>query len=192
MHNSILKCLNYFFHYVINIQIITNRIYFYFILLSGPYSCFFSVIGVYFDFIHSRDILLRPQLAVKRISGLSQVVEISPDLEKIKLGDLLVKVNGLTFREFYESVKWRSNGANEYGGMRTANSYMSYRSGLLNQLPESETMVFELYSKEKKAAYTVELPWVAIRDDICFKDSWELISNLTGRPMVFCLKYLFK
>jgi hypothetical protein len=85
--------------------------------LPGPYSCFLPVIGCYFDFIHSRDILKHPLLAVSRITALPQILDISgSELEKVELGDVLIHVDGKTFYEFYQENKWFSGGANEYGG----------------------------------------------------------------------------
>jgi hypothetical protein len=139
---------------------------------------------IFFEFINSMDLIRLPTLAVKRFARFSKILELAgDDLQNVSIGDILLRVNGESFRSYYEKNKWMANGANEFGGMRSVADDMTSRSGLLTLMPEEDYMVFELFSVTKMRSYTVKFPWLVVRDNACFLKTHELIHNLTGAPI---------
>lgn len=142
--------------------------------IPGPYACYFAVMPIFFDFINSVDLERLPSLAIKRFARFSKILELSgDDLEKVSIGDILLRVNGESFRSYYQKNKWMANGANEYGGMRSVADHMSSRAGLLNMMPVEDHMVFELFSITKLRSYTVKFPvsellYEITHTDLCY------------------------
>lgn len=112
--------------------------------LPGPHACFFPVLPMTFEFLNSLSLESLPILV---ISGFTRFVEIldkaGPDAEKMEVGDVLVKVNQLTFNQFYEKYKWLANGSNKYANMRAVAGLMTQRGGLLQLMPEDDEIEFE-------------------------------------------------
>ena len=154
--------------------------------IPGPHACHFAVMPIFFDFVNSMDLKKLPLLAIQRFARFSKILELAgPDIEKVEIGDILLRVNGHSFKKYYQENQWIANGANDFGGMRSANDYMTHRSGLMNFMPEEDGMTFELLSLRTLTPYTVHFPWILIREDECFKKASEVVSNITGQPMPF-------
>jgi len=166
--------------------------------LPGPHSCFFPAMPMTFDFVHSIDLENFPILAISGFTGFTQILEkAGMGVEKMSLGDILLRVNGLSFNQFYEKYKWLANGSNKYANMRAVAGLMTSRGGLLQLMPEEDEMEFEyvfdishyrFFSRNTLLPYRVKLNWVAIRNDECYAETMEEYSKLTGEPMPYIPK----
>jgi hypothetical protein len=112
--------------------------------LPGPHACFFPSLPMTFDFVKSMNLEKYPILAISGFTGFPELLEKSgADFEKMNLGDILLRVNGQTFNQFYEKNKWLANGSNKYANMRAVAGLMTSRGGLLQLMPEEDEMEFE-------------------------------------------------
>ena len=115
--------------------------------LPGPHSCFFPILPMAFEFISSMNLEKRPILVISRFTGFPEVLDrAGDDVEKMSLGDILLRVNGLTFNEYYEKNKWLANGYNRFANMRAVAGLLSTRGGLLQLMPEEDEITFEYVS----------------------------------------------
>lgn len=161
--------------------------------LPGPHSCFFPVLPMTFDFVTSINLERFPILVISGFTGFPELLEkAGMDTEKMELGDILLKVNGLTFNQFYDKYKWLANGSNKYANMRAVAGLMTSRGGLLQLMPQEDEMVFEyfsiffnyrFFSRKSMLPYKVTLNWIAIRNDECYAETMLEYSKLTGVPM---------
>ena len=89
----------------------------------------------------------------------------------MNIGDIVVKINGKTFDEYVQNVKWKTGGNDESGGLRGALMYLSARPGKLMKVPEENHVTYEMQSyNDPSKKYTVTLPWIASRRDDCFSE----------------------
>lgn len=88
----------------------------------------------------------------------------------MNIGDIVLKINGKTFDQYVESVKWSTGGNDESGALRGALMYLVARSGRLMKIPEENHVTYEMQSYNNPSKkYTVTLPWIASRRDDCFR-----------------------
>ena len=90
--------------------------------------------------------------AFEKLAGLDKI------LESIEIGDQLVSYNGMSFKDYSDSVKWRYGGANDFGSQRSAASSMSVIPGKLYAMPEANLAKYVLKSTSSGALYNVSLP----------------------------------
>lgn len=82
-----------------------------------------------FDLLDSSDLVQEPIAAVKSRSFLPFDQIVPAIKNQVQIGDILVKINGMTLKEYYEANKHVTGGANEFGGLRSALNHFSMRSG---------------------------------------------------------------
>ena len=127
--------------------------------IPGPHSCFFALSGIFFQFVSSRSLTKQPKLVVERFMSFKELLDKYNDqFELISKGDVLVSINGKSFKELYDEYKFVAGGANDFGGMRKVNDFISVRSGFLNMLPKEDYMTYELYSTAHQMTYNVTIP----------------------------------
>lgn len=79
-------------------------------------------------------------------------------LANIEIGDQLISYNGMSFKEYSDSIKWRYGGANDFGSQRSAASSMSVIPGKLYAMPEKNSAAYVLKSASSGDLYNVSLP----------------------------------
>ncbi|KAH6564435.1 hypothetical protein BASA62_007894, partial [Batrachochytrium salamandrivorans] len=96
------------------------------------------------------------------------------DYSKIKAGDELLAINGLSFVDWFEKNKFTSGaGANDFGGQRAALDYLTTIYGKFNRLPSEDFINFQFKSRDSpQNSYTVDVPYVSGRNEECW-ESWK-------------------
>ncbi|KAH6580979.1 hypothetical protein BASA61_009303 [Batrachochytrium salamandrivorans] len=144
----------------------------------APYSCFHATTGVTFAFIEGDvDIVDKPTVVVTSTSKSSILLSLfGKDYSKIKAGDELLAINGLSFVKWFKQNQFKSGGgANDFGGQRTALDYLTTIYGKFNRLPSKDSITFQFKSRANpQNSYTVTVPYVSG----CNQDCWELGSKL--------------
>ncbi|KAH9263387.1 hypothetical protein BASA83_013219 [Batrachochytrium salamandrivorans] len=111
----------------------------------APYGCFHATTGVTFTFIEGDpDITKKPTVVVTSTAKSSELLALfGEDYSKIKAGDELLAINGLSFVKWFEKNQFTSGGgANEFGGQRTALEYLTTIYGKINRLPSDDSYQF--------------------------------------------------
>ncbi|KAJ3318307.1 hypothetical protein HDV06_000591 [Boothiomyces sp. JEL0866] len=134
-----------------------------------------------FEFIESDDLIQNPRVVVSGLSNYKKVLDLS-QVDGISIGDELLAANGLSFKQFYETNKWKTGGANEYGGMRRALSYLSERKLGRTPVPETDGVDYTL-KKPNGMIYNVLLPWCARYDPKDFETCNQIFQEL-GLPLL--------
>lgn len=148
--------------------------------LPGPYQCYRAVFPIDFELIDSPDLVNDPIVVVKGLSSFPEVIQNMPaEIQQVSVGDVLVSYEGRSFKDFYNDHKNKTGGmlqtdvgANEYGGMRSALTYMSYVHGKVSPLPDKETVTYRL-RKANSLEYSLTLPITARIDTSCLSQSPE-------------------
>ncbi|KAH6580462.1 hypothetical protein BASA60_002859 [Batrachochytrium salamandrivorans] len=144
----------------------------------APYGCFYATTGVEFTFIEGDpDIAKKPTVVVVSTSKHPVIRPLfGEDYSKIKAGDELLAINGLSFVKWFKKNKFNSGaGANEFGGQRAALDYLTTIYGEINRLPSDDFITFKFKSRANpEIIYTVNVQYVSGRDEDC----WELGSKL--------------
>lgn len=138
--------------------------------MPSPHRCYTAVTAVLFQLADSADIENDPAVVVSAYSSFKKVLSMSPEYNKTSLGDQLLKIDGLTFREYHLKTAFQTGGANLYGGYRSALSSISYIGGMMYPMPENNTLTLEMRSAKTQENYTVKLPWIASSKDACMKE----------------------
>ena len=139
-------------------------------LMPKPYSCHVVLWPLVFDLVQSSDLVQYPKVAVKSFSRIPQVMNYTDIKEKVQIGDVLVKYNGKTFKEYFDEHKSVTGGANSYGGQRSVLNYLSYRSGRMFLMPEETEAEYVLRRKDGKT-YSVKAPLVVRSNTDCIAES---------------------
>ncbi|KAJ1340617.1 hypothetical protein BSLG_004711 [Batrachochytrium salamandrivorans] len=160
------------------------------IRLPGPYGCFSATTGFVFQIVngmseedkagsipHSADsskisIVLAAKTNVPEILNL-----LNDEFSEARVGDELVLINDMSFIEWYKANKDQfGRGANKYDSLRRAIAYLGTINGATHRLPEANqiTLVFRSRNSHASHLYTLEVPYVSVRNDEC----WALSSNL--------------
>ncbi|KAH6600394.1 hypothetical protein BASA50_002342 [Batrachochytrium salamandrivorans] len=144
----------------------------------APYSCFYATTEVEFAFIEGdADITNKPTVVVTSTAESFELLALfGEDYSKIKAGDELLAINGLSFVDWFEKNQFTSGaGANEFGGQRAALDYLTTIYGENNRLPSEDFIKFQFKSRAiPHNSYTVNVPYVSGHDEEC----WNLGSNL--------------
>ncbi|KAH9244505.1 hypothetical protein BASA81_018084 [Batrachochytrium salamandrivorans] len=153
----------------------------------APYSCFYTTTGVEFAFIEGdADIANKPTVVVTYTSTSYDLRSLfGKDYYKIRAGDELLAVNGLSFVEWFKQNQFTSGaGANAFGGQRSALDYLSMIYGESNRLPSEDFITFEFKSQANpQNSYTVNVPYVSGHDDDCWNLGSNLYKSLTGTTL---------
>ncbi|KAH9267416.1 hypothetical protein BASA83_009955 [Batrachochytrium salamandrivorans] len=116
----------------------------------APYGCFYATTGVEFAFIEGdADIAKKPTVVVVSTSRPYALhLLFGKDYSKIKFGDELLAVNGLSFVDWFKQNKFKSGGgANVFGGQRAALKYLNTIYGAINRLPIEDSINFQFKSR---------------------------------------------
>ncbi|KAH6600221.1 hypothetical protein BASA50_002489 [Batrachochytrium salamandrivorans] len=102
------------------------------------------------------------------------------DYSKIKAGDELLAINGLSFVEWFEKNKFISGaGANDFGGQRAALKYLTTIYGKFNRLPSEDFINFQFKSHANpEIIYTAKVPYVSGRNEKCWKLGSKLYKSM--------------
>ena len=143
-------------------------------LMPAPHACYGFVQAVDFTVAAVKPhwyTSTKQELVVQQFASQPELNQLSyPDIAKMNVGDIVLKINGKTFEEFVESVKWFTGGNNESGGIRNALTHLAARSGVLMKVPEENKVTYEMQSyNDASKKYTVTLPWIASRKDDCYR-----------------------
>ncbi|KAJ8329926.1 hypothetical protein O5D80_002112 [Batrachochytrium dendrobatidis] len=144
----------------------------------APYRCFFATTGLTYNFIEGdKDITNKPRVVVSNIIKTPEVLALmGKEYTKIELGDELVGINGKTFVEWFKENQFKSgDGANDFGGQRTALRYIGTIYGSVDRLPTEDSISLEFKSRAHyNHKYTIAVPYVTGHSRVC----WELSSTL--------------
>ncbi|KAH9271549.1 hypothetical protein BASA83_006156 [Batrachochytrium salamandrivorans] len=145
---------------------------------AGPYGCFSVSTGLHFQFVDdSLGSSEPPKVRVIMITDNPGILGLIGNvLSTVAIGDELLTVNGLSFKEWYDQNKFILGfGANDSGGHSGAFRYLAGIMGSSNILPEYDSITFQLRRlRGNQELYTVKVPYVALSNDEC----WSLSSSL--------------
>jgi hypothetical protein len=107
--------------------------------MPAPHGCF--------NFLQGLQVLpTKEGLAIINIATISSVRDLMPGvLEKISAGDIIQLIDGLTWEQYQQTIKWESGGTNESGLARTALFYMTGRSGAFSLPPSKDKVLFFIH-----------------------------------------------
>ncbi|KAJ3380463.1 hypothetical protein HDU92_005960 [Lobulomyces angularis] len=145
----------------------------------APYSCYRAVYPLTFELIHSDDPVKNPVAAVSAFSTFPEVVELGgAELKKVKLGHVLVSINGLSLTELYEKYKHLGGGANLFGGLKSVLSLFEYRNAIMFplEIEAGETHVTYVLKErpDSTRTYSVTVPIAGRRNDDCLANAPKL------------------
>ncbi|KAI8912032.1 ClpP/crotonase-like domain-containing protein [Powellomyces hirtus] len=141
--------------------------------IPGAHSCYGFVTPFQFDFVESKDIVNDPRIIVKSLT-------INPDIvnkagkAKVALvqpGDVLTKIDGISFKEHWKRTQKETGGANQFGGYRAALSLLSSRNGKLYPAPENDEINFTFQRAGVAQPFNVTIPWVTVGNKACLADA---------------------
>ncbi|KAH9271101.1 hypothetical protein BASA83_006643 [Batrachochytrium salamandrivorans] len=153
----------------------------------APYSCFYATTEVEFTFIEGDvDITNKPTVVVTSTSTSSDLLALfGEDYSKIKAGDELLAIDGLSFVRWFEQNKFKYGfGANDFGGQRAALKYLTTISGKINRLPSDDSINFKFKSRDKpEIIYNVNVPYVSIHNEECWNLGSKLYKSITSKTL---------
>ncbi|KAH6576034.1 hypothetical protein BASA60_004694 [Batrachochytrium salamandrivorans] len=151
---------------------------------TAPYRCFFATTGLTYGFIEGdADIAQKPTVVVTDIANIPELLDLfGKDYAKIQLGDELHTINGLSFVEWFKQNQFKAgDGANDYGGQRTALDYIGTIYGAVNRLPTVDSITLQFKSRTyHKRVYSVTVPYVTGHSAACWGLSSTLYQKLTN------------
>ncbi|KAH6560530.1 hypothetical protein BASA60_000270 [Batrachochytrium salamandrivorans] len=153
----------------------------------APYGCFHTTTGIKFAFMEGdADIAKKPTVVVVSTSTSPLIRPLfGEDFSKIKAGDELITIDGLSFVEWFEQNQFKSgDGANDFGGQRSGLGFLTTISGKINRLPSKDSVDFQFKSQANpQTSYTVKVPYVSGHDDDCWSLGSNLYKSLTGKTL---------
>ncbi|EGF76336.1 expressed protein [Batrachochytrium dendrobatidis JAM81] len=154
---------------------------------SAPYRCFFATTGLEYSLVEGdKDIAKKPTVLVSGITKVPEILAlVGKEYSKIELGDELVGINGKTFVEWFKENQFKSgDGANDFGGQRTALEYIGSIYGSVNRLPSVDSIKLSFKSrKHYNHKYTVDVPYVTGHSNACWALSSNMYKNLTNTTL---------
>ncbi|KAH9259886.1 hypothetical protein BASA82_001201 [Batrachochytrium salamandrivorans] len=154
---------------------------------TAPYGCFYATTGVRFAFIEGDpDIINKPTVVVTSTSRPYTLhLLFGKDYSKIKAGDELLAINGLSFVEWFKQNQFTSGaGANDFGGQRAALRYLTTIYGENNRLPSDDSINFKFKSRANpEIIYTVNVPYVSGRNEDCWNIGSNLYKSITSKTL---------
>ena len=138
--------------------------------MPAPHGCF--------NFLQGLQVLpTKEGLAITSVTSIASFRDLMPGvLEKINAGDIIQFIDGMTWEQYQQTVKWESGGTNESGLARNALFYMTGRSGAYARPPRKDKVLFHsshtqvvytIKSAKNASIYTVTIPWVLVQKDDC-------------------------
>ncbi|KAJ3342596.1 hypothetical protein HDU91_000518 [Kappamyces sp. JEL0680] len=94
-------------------------------------------------------------------------LKLAPEARSLSAGDTILSINGKTFEEFEQSVKWDTGGNDESGMLRGALYHLTFRSGMFSKPPVENKVTYEVKALKDGSKYTVTLPWIVSQRDDC-------------------------
>ncbi|KNC99789.1 uncharacterized protein SPPG_05166 [Spizellomyces punctatus DAOM BR117] len=159
------------FHYTLAKHFLSLRDFHTNYYIPGQHSCFSFMTPYLFDFVQSNDIVNEPTVAVRFVAQDATFRKLVPkDALDVKPGDLLVSVNGKTFREHWVQTQNMTGGANQFGGYRAALRLLTSMSGGTHPVPESDQVNF-VFKQANGSLYNVTVPYIAVADRDCLADA---------------------
>ncbi|KAI8820971.1 uncharacterized protein EV422DRAFT_528592 [Fimicolochytrium jonesii] len=140
--------------------------------VAGPHNCYNFVQPLQFAFVESEDYLKKPKIAVKSYTVDKNVLARVPGIQdKVKIGDLLTKIDGKTWPEYFDTVKADTGGANQYGGYQRALQQISSKRGRSYKVPAKNAQVFTFQSSNSTSTFDITVPWVTVASKDCLADA---------------------
>jgi hypothetical protein len=139
--------------------------------VPGPISCLDAFTALQFGVIDEDDVEFGDADGKIVVAGLVeriQIIELSPEVINVKVGDELLAVNDVPIKEYLESQKSVSGGANEYGSMKNTLWALTGRSGKYGILPKEDIVTYSLKSAESGKTYSASLPWILRKREPCY------------------------
>ncbi|KAJ3152972.1 hypothetical protein HDU86_005427 [Geranomyces michiganensis] len=140
--------------------------------IAGAHSCYGFVGPLTFDFVDSRDIANDPRIIVKAITINPDVLRLTKDsIKDVQVGDVLTKIDGLSFVDHWKKTQASTGGANLYGGYRGALGKLSSINGKIYPAPKKDSIDFEFTRANSTVPYKVTVPWVTAAKRDCLADA---------------------
>ncbi|HUP56484.1 MAG TPA: S41 family peptidase [Bdellovibrionota bacterium] len=135
-----------------------------------PYSCHRSMLP--FSLALATDVAGREALAVRSLVTVPEVLALSPGIERVRVGDVVVSYDGIDPIEAARKLLQVGCGANDAAGLRRGIQNLTLRSQRLHALPALDTVKLVLKSRTG-VTYSLELPWIARADQACLNPPTE-------------------
>ncbi|KAI8588502.1 hypothetical protein BDZ88DRAFT_477015 [Geranomyces variabilis] len=140
--------------------------------IAGPHSCYGFVGPFTFDFVDSRDIANDPRIVVRAITINPDVLRLAKDaVAHVQPGDVLTKIDGLSFVDHWKKTQDHTGGANLYGGYRAALGLLSSINGKIYPAPKNDFINFEFTRPGTPAPFNVTVPWITAAKRDCLADA---------------------
>ncbi|KAL2914878.1 hypothetical protein HK105_205620 [Polyrhizophydium stewartii] len=161
----------------------------------GPYRCFFANTGLTYAFVErtgaagqddAANLAQNPTVIVtSKTTDPALAKLLGAEFAKVELYDELVSVNGKTFRQWFDSVKFDGpQGANDFGGQRTALEYLGTVYASIGRLPAQDSIQLTFRSRKHYGKiYSVNIPYVVARTDTCWKVTSQLYQKVSGKTL---------
>jgi hypothetical protein len=131
-------------------------------IMPAPHGCFSFIQGASFAIVSNRTLIVAGFAIQPEVQALTKEV-----ISKMTVGDILLTINGKTFEEYQQEVKWDHGGNSESGLLRRSLAWLSSRSGRFAKLPAEKEVVYELQSIKDASKYKVTMPWILSQRDDC-------------------------
>ncbi|OAJ43044.1 hypothetical protein BDEG_26429 [Batrachochytrium dendrobatidis JEL423] len=152
-----------------------------FMTLAGPYSCFYVTTGIFFQFIDGPgDMIQDPTIVVSKPVN-REIFDLlrNTAYSRIRVGDQLVSINGLTFYQWKNKHRNVIGGSTESHSQRLALKYLTSRHGSHTPLPSEDSIKLKLKSRGG-IIYEVDALHMSKHRYSCWKYSSKLYTQLTG------------
>ncbi|KAJ8323167.1 hypothetical protein O5D80_007940 [Batrachochytrium dendrobatidis] len=152
-----------------------------FMTLAGPYSCFYVTTGIFFQFIDGPgDMIQDPTIVVSKPVN-REIFDLlrNTAYSRIRVGDQLVSINGLTFYQWKNKHRNVIGGSTESHSQRLALKYLTFRYGSYTPLPSEDSIKLKLKSRNG-IIYEVDALHMSKHRYSCWKYSSKLYTQLTG------------
>ncbi|KAJ8323293.1 hypothetical protein O5D80_008051 [Batrachochytrium dendrobatidis] len=160
-----------------------------FMKLAGPYSCFFVTTGIFFQFIDGPgDMIQDPTIVIARPVD-DEIFDLlrNTAYSRIRVGDQLVSINGLTFYQWKNKHRNVIGGSTESHSQRLALEYLTFRYGYRTPLPSEDSIKLKLKSRGG-IIYEVDALHMSKHRYSCWEYSSKLYKHLTGVVLSIPLK----
>ena len=147
--------------------------------LPGPHSCYSAAQAISFSVIGGEK---KQRIIVSEFIKRQKVLDLSPNVSKISVGDELVSVENLSIENYFEKYKNVVGGANDGASQRALLLFMSVRDGKQNRMPDVDQVQYELRSYKTGEMYNVTLPWVTLAIDSCYNEWTRASRSLESFP----------
>ncbi|KAJ2997393.1 hypothetical protein HDV02_005590 [Globomyces sp. JEL0801] len=137
--------------------------------------------AIIFAQLESDDMIKNPLPIVAGFSSRQPVLDASQDAKKAQVGDKLISIDGISFKEYAEKVKYTIGGANTPALYRNALNSLSGINFAIQKVKQENEVKYVL-ERPDGTRYEVVLPWVALKDLNCVADAKKFIANPSFTP----------